>query len=104
MHRSQTSGSWARLKSEAESPRLVANLELVGGPGVKPGFAASDATVLFGYTTHHLELAPGIQPGSRFVLTQLEPERHHALNHASISRWRRCIELNSDLIFRKPSS
>ena len=26
--------------------------ELVGGPGVKPGFVASDATVLFGYTTH----------------------------------------------------
>jgi hypothetical protein len=25
---------------------------LVGGPGVKPGFAASDAAVLFGYTTH----------------------------------------------------
>ena len=37
---------------------------LVGGPGVKPGFAASDATVLFGYTTHPLELAPGIQPRS----------------------------------------
>jgi hypothetical protein len=36
----------------------------VGGPGVKPGFAASDAAVLFGYTTHPLELAPGIQPGS----------------------------------------
>jgi hypothetical protein len=25
---------------------------MVGGPGVKPGFAASDATVLFSYTTH----------------------------------------------------
>jgi hypothetical protein len=37
---------------------------LVGGPGVKPEFAASDATVLFSYTTHPLELAPGIQPGS----------------------------------------
>ena len=36
----------------------------VGGPGVKPGFAASDAAVLFDYTTHPLELAPGIQPGS----------------------------------------
>jgi len=24
--------------------------DLVGGPGVKPGFAASDAAVLFGYT------------------------------------------------------
>src|ERR1700733_5294849 len=35
-----------------------------GGPGVKPGFAASDATVLFSYTTHPLELAPGIQPES----------------------------------------
>ena len=31
-----------------------------GGPGVKPGFAASDAAVLFDYTTHPLELAPGI--------------------------------------------
>src|SRR5260370_12147940 len=38
--------------------------QLVGGPGVKPGFAASDAAVLFGYTTHPLELAPGIQTGS----------------------------------------
>src|SRR5580693_5522902 len=38
--------------------------KLVGGPGVKPGFAASDAAVLFGYTTHPLELAPGLQPGS----------------------------------------
>ena len=37
---------------------------MVGGPGVNPGFAASDAAVLFGYTTHPLELAPGIQPGS----------------------------------------
>jgi hypothetical protein len=37
---------------------------MVGGPGVKPGFAASDAAVLFGYTTHPLDLAPGIQPGS----------------------------------------
>ena len=26
--------------------------ELVGGPGVEPGFAASDAAVLFSYTTH----------------------------------------------------
>jgi hypothetical protein len=47
---------------------LSANIQtekcLVGGPGVKPGFAASDAAVLFGYTTHPLELAPGIQPGS----------------------------------------
>jgi hypothetical protein len=38
--------------------------QLGGGPGVKPGFAASDAAVLFDYTTHPLELAPGIQPGS----------------------------------------
>jgi hypothetical protein len=34
------------------------------GPGVKPGFAAPDPAVLFGYTTRPLELAPGIQPGS----------------------------------------
>lgn len=36
---------------------------VVGGPGVKPGFAASDAAVLFDYTTDPLKLAPGIQPG-----------------------------------------
>ena len=27
--------------------------------GLKPGFAASDPAVLFGYTTHPLVLAPG---------------------------------------------
>jgi hypothetical protein len=30
-------------------------------PGVKTGFAASDPAVLFGNTTHPLELAPGVQ-------------------------------------------
>ena len=29
-----------------------AGIVVVGGPGVKPGFAASDAAVLFDYTTH----------------------------------------------------
>ena len=58
---------------------------MVGGPGVKPGFAASDAAVLFGYTTHPLELAPGIQPGSPDLKTRLGPKRHHALDHASLT-------------------
>ena len=30
------------------------------GQGVKPRFAASNASMLFDYTTHPLELAPGI--------------------------------------------
>src|SRR4029077_1354092 len=34
----------------AEEFKVIWQLE--GGPGVKPGFAASDAAVLFGYTTH----------------------------------------------------
>ena len=48
---------------------------MAGGPGVKPGFAASDATVLFDYTTHPLELAPGTIPRrlyeSRVLPTEL---------------------------------
>ena len=43
--------------------RIRQDPKVGGGPGVKPGFAASDAAVLFDYTTHPLELAPGIQPG-----------------------------------------
>ena len=54
---------------------------LEGGPGVKPGFAASDAAVLFGYTTHPLELAPGIQPG----FSSLGPKCHDALDHAGLT-------------------
>ena len=59
-----------QIFSEGESadfyiiPEIRQYPKVVGGPGVKPGFAASDAAVLFGYTTHPLELAPGIQPGS----------------------------------------
>lgn len=41
-------------------PEIRQYTKVVGGPGVKPGFAASDAAVLFDYTTHPLELAPGI--------------------------------------------
>ena len=55
----------------------IANLE--GGPGVKPGFAASDAAVLFGYTTHPLELAPGIQPGSSYLTNKVRTEASSCL-------------------------
>ena len=47
---------------------------LVGGPGVKPGFAASDATVLFGYTTH----PSGTRAGNPTRISSLGPKRHHA--------------------------
>ena len=57
---------------------------MVGGPGVKPGFAASDAAVLFGYTTHPLELAPGTGTRISFSVNELGPKRHHALDHASL--------------------
>jgi hypothetical protein len=54
-----------RPKTSVQWPRSIETREqMEGGPGVKPGFAASDAAVLFSYTTHPLELAPGIQPGS----------------------------------------
>jgi hypothetical protein len=33
-------------------PEIRQYPKVVGGPGVKPGFVASDATVLFSYTTH----------------------------------------------------
>jgi hypothetical protein len=32
--------------------RIRQDPKVGGGPGVNPGFAASDAAVLFGYTTH----------------------------------------------------
>jgi hypothetical protein len=53
--------------------------KVVGGPGVKPGFAASDATVLFGYTTH----PSGTRAGNPTRISSLGPKRHHALDHAS---------------------
>jgi hypothetical protein len=54
--------------------------EPVGGPGVKPGFAASDATVLFSYTTH----PSGTRAGNPTRISSLGPKRHHALDHASL--------------------
>ena len=54
--------------------------ELEGGPGVKPGFAASDAAVLFGYTTH----PSGTRAGNPTRISSLGPKRHHALDHASL--------------------
>ena len=55
--------------------------ELAGGPGVKPGFAASDATVLFDYTTH----PSGTRAGNPTRVSSLGPKRHHALDHASVT-------------------
>ncbi len=49
-------------------PDRARNQTMVGGPGVKPGLA-SDAAVLFGYTTHPLELAPESNP-DLFVRTE----------------------------------
>jgi hypothetical protein len=54
--------------------------QLGGGPGVKPGFAASDAAVLFGYTTH----PSGTRAGNPTRISSLGPKRHHALDHASL--------------------
>src|SRR5438034_3645820 len=68
---------------------------MVGGPGVKPGFAASDAAVLFGYTTHPF----GTRAGNPTRISSLGPKRHHALDHAS-RNWKGCRELNSDLKVR----
>ena len=53
---------------------------VVGGPGVKPGFVASDATVLFSYTTHPSET----RAGNPTRISSLGPKRHHALDHASL--------------------
>ena len=64
---------------KTESPQLVPCM--VGGPGVKPGFAASDATVLFGYTTH----PSGTRAGNPTRISSLGPKRHHALDHASLT-------------------
>ena len=56
-------------------------VQLVGGPGVKPGFAASDAAVLFDYTTH----PSGTRAGNPTRISSLGPKRHHALDHASLT-------------------
>src|SRR5258708_40051310 len=53
---------YCRTKFSFEVPCFQPHL--VGGPGVKPGFAASNATVLFVTLPTPMELAPGIQPGS----------------------------------------
>ena len=45
-------------------------------PGVKPGFAAPDLAVLFGYAAQPLDLAPGIQPGSPDWTIKVGPRRH----------------------------
>src|SRR5579862_1645567 len=55
---------------------------MVGGQGVKPGFAASDAAVLFGYTTH----PSGTRAGNPTRTSSLGPKRHHALDHASLTK------------------
>ena|ERR1700722_2357921 len=76
---------------------------MVGGPGVKPGFAASDAAELFGYTTYPF----GTRAGNPTQISSLGPKRHHALDHASLTiMWRGRRELNSDLKVRSlaPSS
>ena len=68
-------------KSEIESLWLVRlTWEVEGGPGVKPGFAASDATVLFSYTTH----PSGTRAGNPTRISSLGPKRHYALDHASL--------------------
>ena len=56
----------------------------MGGPGVKPGFAASDAAVLFGYTTHPF-LNFGTRAGNPTRISSLGPKRHHALDHARLT-------------------
>ena len=57
-------------------------VQLVGGPGVKPEFAASDAAVLFDYTTH----PSGTRAGNPTRISSLGPKRHHALDHASLAK------------------
>lgn len=74
-------------KCSADTPRhqlaeeFKMTWQLVGGPGVKPGFAASDAAVLFGYTTH----PSGTRAGNPTRISSLGPKRHHALDHASLT-------------------
>ena len=61
-------------------PKIRQYPKVVGGPGVKPGFAASDAAVLFGYTTHPF----GTRAGNPTRISSLGPKRHDALDHASL--------------------
>ena len=74
-----------QIFSEGESadfyiiPEIRQYPKVVGGPGVKPGFAASDATVLFSYTTH----PSGTRAGNPTRISSLGPKRHYALDHAS---------------------
>ncbi len=67
------------LKNIPPEANIQAQSPVVGGPGVKPGFAASDAAVLFGYTTHPLELAPGIQSGSLDLTNKVRTEASSCL-------------------------
>jgi hypothetical protein len=67
--------------SQTDWACIAAGERVVGGPGVKPGFAASDAAVLFGYTTHPF----GTRAGNPTRISSLGPKRHHALDHASLT-------------------
>ena len=60
-------------------PEIRQYPKVVGRPGVKPGFAASEATVLFSYTTR----PSGTRAGNPTRISSLGPKRHHALDHAS---------------------
>src|SRR5207244_11944797 len=79
--RSNGAKSVSKQVSDMSSLSNSTHLKLVGGPGVKPGFAASDAAVLFGYTTH----PSGTRAGNPTRISSLGPKRHHALDHASLS-------------------
>ena len=83
--RSRTTGNPEVANSEIRLADLAEALNsterLGGGPGVKPGFAASDAAVLFGYTTH----PSGTRAGNPTRISSLGPKRHHALDHASLT-------------------
>ena len=70
-----------RIKNQIASRLRAKFRDLVGGPGVKPGFAASDATVLFSYTTH----PSGTRAGNPTRISSLGPKRHHGLDHASLT-------------------
>jgi hypothetical protein len=65
----------------AHEPDRAENKLMVGGPGVKPEFAASDATVLFSYTTH----PSGTRAGNPTRISSLGPKCHHTLDHASLT-------------------
>ena len=69
-----------RVLVPAHEPDRAGDKTMGGGPGVKPGFAASDAAVLFSYTTH----PSGTRAGNPTRISSLGPKRHHALDHASL--------------------